>query len=511
MCETSDHAQHYRPSGDKRPRRIVSEAEIRGTCNKLIVSGVNNITSYYSFADLSDEQLRRLNEWVGRACAMLRGGHQVADIAVLYPSESLWANYTPSRHWSREAAVPTRIDSLFHSVSESLFAAQRDFTYVDGRALGEAKIENAALVSGPLRWRVLVLPGTDTLPLAAWKNLAKFVRSGGVVISVGALPRNSEAEFPSVEVAALATKMFGSTAKELRTEVNGAGGAGVYLPNGSEALLPMVVNSVLDGDVKVSPAKSPVRVTHRQIREREVYFVANDSAKAWSGDVTFAAQGAGERVELGTGKAETVNSNAVQLTLEPYGASVVRFAAASLPKKQKILGGALPNLSLQPLPEIQPTTPHGEFVQAVMKAESGGGRWEATGTITKGQVDTHLFAQFHYAQLVDLSQAECLSIETRMPEGQKTPSQILVILHEQGGGDFIASTGRSLAEPGRERSILTWSQFKLAGWSKDADGELDLKQVSEIRIGWGGYFGQEGERVEFSVATPQTGTWAKGK
>ena len=66
MSETSDFAQRYRPPGDKRPVRDVTEAEIRGTCNRLMVSGVNCITSYYAFAGLDDEALRRLNNWVGR-------------------------------------------------------------------------------------------------------------------------------------------------------------------------------------------------------------------------------------------------------------------------------------------------------------------------------------------------------------------------------------------------------------------------------------------------------------
>jgi hypothetical protein len=35
---------------------------------------------------------------------------------------------------------------------------------------------------------------------------------------------------------------------------------------------------------------------------------------------------------------------------------------------------------------------------------------------------------------------------------------------------------------------------------------LDAKRVSDIRIGWGGYLGSEGEAVEFSVALPQIGT-----
>jgi len=33
----------------------------------------------------------------------------------------------------------------------------------------------------------------------------------------------------------------------------------------------------------------------------------------------------------------------------------------------------------------------------------------------------------------------------------------------------------------------------------------DLTRVSDIRIGWGGYLGTEGEKVQFSVALPQMG------
>ncbi len=236
MSETSDHSQHYRPAGDQRPRRVVTEAEIRGTCNREIVAGINCITSYYSFTDLSDEQLRRLNEWVGRCCTALRGGHQVADIAVLYPTESLWTRFVPSRHWTREAAAAARIESLYRTAAESLFASQRDFTFIDSRALGEATVESSALVHGQLRWRVIVLPGVDTLPLAAWENLAKFVRQGGAVIALGALPANSESEFPSARVQALAKEIFGesgagsSSIREPQSHVNAAGGAGVFLP-----------------------------------------------------------------------------------------------------------------------------------------------------------------------------------------------------------------------------------------------------------------------------------------
>lgn len=49
MCEVSDHSQRYRPKGDTRPIQVVTEDEIRGTCNRLIWGGINTLTSYYSF------------------------------------------------------------------------------------------------------------------------------------------------------------------------------------------------------------------------------------------------------------------------------------------------------------------------------------------------------------------------------------------------------------------------------------------------------------------------------
>jgi len=511
MCETSDHGQIWRPAGDTRPKRIVTEAEIRGTCNRLMVSGVNAITSYYSFTDLSDDQLRRLNEWVGRCCLMLTGGHQVTDLAVVYPVESIWTRFTPSRVWANDAPAAARIESLFRSAADALFNAQRDFTFVDSRSLAEAKAQSGSLVHGPLRWRVVVLPGVDTLPLAAWENLERFVGSGGVVIALSTLPANSEREFPAPRVQTLAEEIFGSVQSEPQVRTNRAGGAGIFLPVGSEGLLPLVLAGLLDPDVKVADPRAPVRVTHRRIANHEAYFVVNDSSRPWSGAVGFAAD-QGERWDPGTGRmVEVARNGSVQLALEPYGAALFRFSEVSRPRRRAIAAGPLPNLSLKPVPHVEPTTPRGEFVRAELardesRSTSGAPAWQATGTITKGRVDTFLFAQFHYAQPLDVSAADCLAIETWVPAGQKTPNRLLVILHEEGGGDFIADTGRSLAGPGRERSYIPLSRFQHAGWSKDEDGLLDAKRVSDFRVGWGGYLGSEGERVQFSVALPQIGT-----
>ena len=309
--------------------------------------------------------------------------------------------------------------------------------------------------------------------------------------------------------------MTGRQARSLaepHARTNAAGGMGVYLPRGLEDLLPVVLNGLLEPDVAVAPAKSPVRVTHRRLDDREVYFLINDSPKPWAGEVRFAAAGDGERWDPATGRrVAAVEAGAAKLELAPYGAAVFRFAAARPPARRPGAGVAWPELSWRPVPRAEPVVRHGEFVRGNLALDPAHSRadspaWQATAILTKTRVDTHLFTQFHYAQPLDLKGADCLAIETWVPAGQTTPNQLLVILHEEGGGDFLAETARPLAAPGRQDSVVPWSRFHLAGWSKDADGELDLTRVSEIRIGWGGYLGAEGEQIQFSVARPRTGS-----
>jgi hypothetical protein len=94
-------------------------------------------------------------------------------------------------------------------------------------------------------------------------------------------------------------------------------------------------------------------------------------------------------------------------------------------------------------------------------------------------------------------------LESWVPDGQHAPTQLLVILQEKEGGDFLANTARSLGTPGHERTILPLGLLQLARWSKDADGLLDLSRVSQIRVGWGGYCGSAGQEIEFRLTAPR--------
>lgn len=334
MSETSDFEQRYRPKGDKRPAIKVTEDQIRGTCNRLLVNGINSITSYYQFDDMKDDQLRRLNLYIGRCCAMLHGGRQVTDVAVVYPAESVWTHFEPSHIWAENAPEQARkIDRIFKETYQHLFQNQRDFTFIDTSTLTEGKVDKGVFKYNGLAWRVIVLPCVDTLPLKAWQNLAKFWRSGGLVMALGALPANSQLEFPSPAVQAIAKEMF-PEGERSREHQSAGGGVSVFL--GEVNPMPAVLDALIEPPVKVSPAGSPLRVTHRRIEGQEIFFVINDSSDPWKGQLSLAAAGQGECYDPATGAITPLaGPEGLDLKLEAYGAALFRFDAPKLPQRRK--------------------------------------------------------------------------------------------------------------------------------------------------------------------------------
>jgi hypothetical protein len=63
-----------------------------------------------------------------------------------------------------------------------------------------------------------------------------------------------------------------------------------------------------------------------------------------------------------------------------------------------------------------------------------------------------------------------------------------VIVKEKNGGDFVAETGVFLNEAGSKSFMFLLKIYVLRAGPKDNDGILDVKNIEDIRIGWGGYF-----------------------
>jgi len=508
MSETSDHAQRYRAEGDTRPVRVVTEDEIRGTCNRQILNGINTITSYYSFARLDNDQMNRLNTWIGRCCTMLRGGHQVADIALVYPVESAWVRFTPATRWvAGSPATAHRVERIFHDAEKDLYLSQRDFTHIDARTLAEATVDGGVLQYRDLRWRVVVLPDTDTLPLAAWENLERFYLGGGAVIALTSKPINSDVEFPSIRVQDIGKTLFGEST-EGSISTNDAGGAGVFLPRGMEALLPAVLDALLERDGGTQDRNAPLRITHRRIDGSEVYFVINDSDQPWEGAVDVPAAGALEQWDPATGTITPLDTGRdIVLSLDAWGGMLFRFKDAIVPARKPVQGGNIPGMSAEALPETAPTLSYGQYVSGTVEQDARYSTaertvWQAAGVITKSAVDTFLFSILNYPTPVDLRQSGYVTLDVWLPEGQKASVPLLVVLCDTAGVEYCAEAGVPMNASGHCHCTVAVNSFERAGWCRITDKPLDMGSIATIRIGWGGYLGTENEQVRFSFSAP---------
>ena len=136
------------------------------------------------------------------------------------------------------------------------------------------------------------------------------------------------------------------------------------LPAGSEGLLPLVLRGVLRPDISTDDHRPPLRMTHRRIDDHDIYFVINDSPKAWQGRVRFAATGQTEFWDPATGKATILPAGQpVSLSLDAYLAALPCFSGPP-PPRHPLKTGPMPNLKLKPLPFTSPVLGHGEFAVA---------------------------------------------------------------------------------------------------------------------------------------------------
>lgn len=509
MCETSDHSQVYRPAGDNRPKRIVTEEEIRGTLNRLFVNGVTRITSYYSFAQLTDEQLNRLNQQCGRCAWMIENSRPSPNIGVLYPVQTLWTKFVPSDLWAREATDAAKVEKVYKTVINSLFNDKQEFVIIDYDTLENCKVDKGEIATKNVNLDTVILPGVDTISWKAIQNLETFVKSGGTLIVIAAVPENSESEFPSKKVINLVKNWFEGESKKPVLKKYGDGVI-CYLPSGFEIGLGEVVKTVCPQDILIDDPNSQLKVSRRTIGDKTLFFIINDSNQKWTGKLVFTNHVDGEEWNPINGAIKkNLASTLSEYSLEPYGMVFFKYRKVESRDKKSAAFKKTTGLDFYSsrIDCASPRIAKGEFVSATMtevgnSSEKSTCHYQCTGTLTKGDVDTWLFIIFPVNSTEILDRTTTLSFIVSIPKNQDVKNQMLVIVKEKSGGDFIGETGLYLNEGGEKIIRVPLMNLQLAGWSKDADGVLNPKQIEEIRIGWGGYLGREGEHIVFTTSPP---------
>ena len=170
---------------------------------------------------------RLMSDYAARVSYTLRQGQYQADVLVLHPVESGFAVYDPTFRKAphdriNEPPVIRALTESLTTVTDNLLRLHRGFDYGDETLLARhGRVEGDELVMGEMRYRAVVLPSLYTLRKTTVDLLARFVATGGAVLSAGELPTLVDgAADPAVVDLLRRVKAIANTAEALGAELD---------------------------------------------------------------------------------------------------------------------------------------------------------------------------------------------------------------------------------------------------------------------------------------------------
>ena len=264
---------------------------------ELFVRGFNHFVTGARVPSQPRGSGAELNQWAGRGSYLLQGGRHVADIALVFPIESLQAFYSFNAPGNSPQLPPGAYayhDADYQAVGEMLLSElHRDFTFVHPDALGGSQLQvtgNRLVMQNEVNneeYRALVLPGGEVLSVAALEKIKAFHDGGGTVIATSLLPSRSAEFGRDEEVRLLVADIFGSDpagGDQPAIRRSAAGGQAVFLPVPSAELLGATLERLgLPPDVAFADNPTPrsgngvFGLIHRQKDGKDIYYFGNSS------------------------------------------------------------------------------------------------------------------------------------------------------------------------------------------------------------------------------------------
>ena len=248
----------------------------------------------------ANPQALAMTWYVNRLGYLLSVGRPAAQVAMYYPTSSVWVGDEAS------------IDVTFR-LTKQLFERQIDFDYLDEQVLTSVgTLEGGGLknLSGQV-YRGIIVPSSTVITRAALDRLRAFAAQGGKVVFVGRTP----------------------TQVIERTFLKPAAGApdlsfAVLEP--AEEITARVVQALPKPDVALDRPCPPIIYNHRSLADAQVYFLFNESDQKQSRTAVLAGGGQAQVWDAGAGTIHpmtgaTVGNGTVTvpLSLEPYEAKLI--------------------------------------------------------------------------------------------------------------------------------------------------------------------------------------------
>jgi hypothetical protein len=177
-----------------------------GSISMQYLAGVRHTNLYYNPAATNNEEALIFNTYTGRLGYMLDGAVMNSGIGVFYSTMTAQQYPIPSRTQNllESNYQVSAIESGIQAVVNQLARANLDFDYFNEQIMEQATVGKGILESGSARYRVIIVPSVEVIPLATLEKLHQFASSGGKLIFTGCLPDRSNLQLESESVRQLA-------------------------------------------------------------------------------------------------------------------------------------------------------------------------------------------------------------------------------------------------------------------------------------------------------------------
>lgn len=280
---------------------------------------------FYAAGALNDHNpwfqvMPEIAHYLQRVGFMMRQGQPVDDVAVYVPTDDAWARLQPGH-----VALDETADALIGPVLiPAILNAGYNFDFIDDRAIATVGIP----------YKVLILPGIERIPLATMQALRGYVQKGGALIATRSLPFLApgllEEKTDTARISELSHELFETGSHNARFVANDQGVSSIL-----EELLPP--------DFSTGDAAPAIGFNHRRLPYGEIYFVANLSNHALDTDASIRTAGLQPEwwdAFSGQTAAAPFQSNGARTTiglhLAPYESRIILFckSAQSMPRPE---------------------------------------------------------------------------------------------------------------------------------------------------------------------------------
>lgn len=262
-----------------------------------------------------------LSKYLQRVSYMMRQGQPANDVALYLPNDDGWAHMVPGN--------PHLIEVLRERVGPDLmpaiFEAGYNLDFFDDDAFKQVgRVENGSLVLGQNKYKIVILPHVERIPMETYQKLEEFVRGGGILVAT----RRTPLELPGFK----STQDDHNKIVEISKRLFEGPGARAHFVQ-DEKNLRATLSKSLPPDMGLSTPSPDIGFVHRKTADADIYFIANTTNVKQDLTATFRVSGLNAETWNpfdGTVRREGATGSTLKLPIEPYGSRLVVFSKRNL-------------------------------------------------------------------------------------------------------------------------------------------------------------------------------------